>query len=202
MGEIMDKKYVCNGCGREFVPRDKRYAKYCSSACSSKHRAALAHGKNKLQCIQCGKEFVKRRGSNSTEGTNSFCSRKCWGAWRTDHKKTEGQSMCKVYFKACVTCGGLFTSKKTTESIAHLNVQAAFTGAKIKKIGSKKSGISTGKKIQYKRLIACVCGAGIILKHIIKTKGSVLCRAERDIEKDILETIAEGREVMMLNMSQ
>ena len=117
-------------------------------------------------------------------------------------RRQKGKACVRFILRRVLRVVACLHQKKTTESIAHLNVQAAFTGAKIKKIGSKKSGISTGKKIQYKRLIACVCGAGIILKHIIKTKGSVLCRAERDIEKDILETIAEGREVMMLNMSQ
>lgn len=134
----MDKKYICTGCGREFVPRDKRYAKYCSYECSAKHKAELSYEKNKLECIQCGKEFVKRRGSNSTEGTNSFCSRKCWGAWRTDHKKTEGQSMCKVYFKACVTCGGLFTSKKNNRKYCSSKCSSRFHWGKNKKDRLKK----------------------------------------------------------------
>jgi predicted nucleic acid-binding Zn ribbon protein len=117
----------CLICGRELTKGQK---KYCSSQCCGKAYAYRKGGKPMEQhlesikrkprvCRYCGKPFIKKsRGGKVTAGSGTFCSRKCWGAWRTAHKKEKSSykigAKNKVYFKRCDVCGIIFTARQKT----------------------------------------------------------------------------------------
>ena len=118
----------CLVCSKILIKGQK---KYCSNICChiayERRKGTISIDEYKKQrkekekerygrtCKQCGRFFVRRDGGSKTDGSGSFCSKKCWGAWRSGHKmEINGYypgAKCKVYFKICEYCGKIYTSR-------------------------------------------------------------------------------------------
>jgi len=78
--------------------------------------------RNGQTCKRCGKFFIRHRGGNKTDGSGSFCSRKCWGIWRSAQESNSSMingyypgAKCKIYFNNCEYCSLLYTSRYKTK---------------------------------------------------------------------------------------
>ena len=85
----------CKQCGKEFTIFDcwlrrkgANFGSYCSRQCNGKAQAARNNPIKVLvryECIQCGKEFFRRKGFG---GTREYCSNEC--RWAGHSKKHSG----------------------------------------------------------------------------------------------------------------
>lgn len=114
---------TCRVCGAEFFTfvawlRKGRAGNYCSRSCARKNQPSkktMIHG----NCVECGKEFARRKGSG---GTFTFCSIQCMAANRgrrmsgENHPNWKGgmgwrswkeRKVIKIAIcgKACARCG-------------------------------------------------------------------------------------------------
>jgi len=105
---------VCRGCSRTFIPRDSRYATYCSRACSYADPCAPWRRRQTksgphckvffLSCAQCARPFVSRRASRLT------CSGECLKARAraADASRNQVRSKRSWDERECPECGARF----------------------------------------------------------------------------------------------
>src|SRR6266566_69942 len=70
--------YSCKYCKKVFIPKDKRYATFCSQSCS----ASFSNPNRKIWefCQSCGQKTKIRRNLK-------FCSRKCQSQYNIEERK-------------------------------------------------------------------------------------------------------------------
>lgn len=104
----------CAFCESYITRKDQR-GDYCSRQCHQKDRTRKATITRRRVCELCGKEFIMPHvGSAAMKGeykAGRFCSRKCFGQWRSKQPKAVPHKYCNVYFRTCDTCGKVFTTK-------------------------------------------------------------------------------------------
>ena len=72
------QKYICNHCGKEFIPTVRFGNLYCSRECGKIHRYKLHHVT--ITCSSCGKKkvIILSQYKNMTANKDVvFCSREC-----------------------------------------------------------------------------------------------------------------------------
>lgn len=87
IGEYKLKKFKCIGCGKVFSGKFSKNRKYCSRKCYKKNGTfgennPLWKPKIKLICKNCKRVFFVCP-SATKRGRGKFCSKKCYGKWRS-----------------------------------------------------------------------------------------------------------------------
>lgn len=91
--------YNCETCGEEYEANPSNKRRFCSSECYHKWRWENYKSKDKEKgnCLNCGKEFVK------LPNRMMFCNKECYLIYKKSHKK-DRSTVCK-------NCGGIFQRK-------------------------------------------------------------------------------------------
>lgn len=107
---------MCNGCGKQFHPRDARYSTYCSRECAFAHKAGEQHHhfrpdkKAKFSrvyikhCEKCAGLFVAR------QSTTKYCSDPCRKliACQKDRARQQENDFRDRTERRCKGCGKVF----------------------------------------------------------------------------------------------
>lgn len=107
---------TCAKCGKQFEARIRKNAGgvyYCSRECwySRNHDGMpVSCGLTQHKCVNCGKEFNRRRGSQPKNYKRDFCSRECYhsiNAGETHAQWGGGKYICpsKGYVMEYTGCG-------------------------------------------------------------------------------------------------
>jgi hypothetical protein len=81
---------ACPVCKKDFKPK-LWHQKLCSTKCAGQLSAERAAEKKRMNCKQCGVEFVPAQLVNSSGTLRQFCSRKCFGL---AHRKLPDSAIC------------------------------------------------------------------------------------------------------------
>jgi hypothetical protein len=58
LGNVGEKKFVCECCGKEFYKINKGTNRFCSNNCKSKYRRKSGVDNITRICVVCGSEFI------------------------------------------------------------------------------------------------------------------------------------------------
>lgn len=105
---------ACEQCGQEVTSRDKK-ARFCSRACHYAWRSEHSTGENhwayqgmvERTCEECGETFEVRKARARADATR-FCSRACYGRWRSKHQCGKDSPSWRRIEQTCIGCGKTF----------------------------------------------------------------------------------------------
>lgn len=155
----------CHCCGNIFLA-DRKTREYCSRSCASKKKM----GSVKI-CKMCGIEFIER--TRGTHDANIFCSRKCSYEYIKVNANPKPKT-CPVYFRYCMICGNIFTSKRPHRNICSLDKcnkkntsNRSYENSKSKKIEVERTCKECGKVFipEYGNKRRLFCSQTCLEKH-------------------------------------
>ena len=138
--------FDCQQCGIR-VERRKNGShdrgKFCSLKCANAFTADRQRKQVSVPCDVCGTEVMRkpsdaaRARSKSGERGGSFCSKKCYGLWRTARAaakppKPPRAPRSRIFIKTCVVCGSLFTARGSRAKLCSAQCKIDHAGVRVK----------------------------------------------------------------------
>ncbi len=138
------RKLRCEQCGCDYETPDLRPSRrFCSLKCANAFTADRQRKQVSVPCDVCGTEVMRkpsdaaRARSESGERGGSFCSKKCYGLWRTARAaakppKPPTAPRSRIYVKSCDVCGSLFTARSAAAKRCSVQCKIDHKGVRVK----------------------------------------------------------------------
>ena len=100
-------KLICKECGKKFNSK-KKETMFCSKECLDKYK--YSDNRHLVKCSQCGVEFETNK-SKHINNKEVFCSRECYGKWRSANYAGENNQNYNSFTIKCDYCKKEFVIK-------------------------------------------------------------------------------------------
>lgn len=160
---------TCLNCGKELTGKYQK--KYCSVNCQKEDRSRKVRERNTRVCETCGVAFVMRglsgKGKRGEVKEGRFCSKKCYGVWRSDPPKPP--KLCKICGKETPSRRESYCSDECRREVARRD-NVKFN--KAKKLLRPRQCKECGKTFtpEYGDKRRSFCSEFCSRKYLIKTK--------------------------------